>query len=158
MKHYYWRIVLMGRKLLFISVSMFTKENPLFQTSLALSVLAIGFYLQRRFEPFVNAKTQAELEKARLFVEAVAAGRPREVGRRGSDGGGDGAQRRRSSVSVVAALSAAMRCSTVGGGGGGAFWKKRERTVIASPWRQQCSAVRESSRLEWRRRHSAGAI
>lgn len=76
---YWWRIVLMIRKVCFLSVSTFA-TNPMFQTSLvsvaraacggrvhhtwprtraqALAILAVSFGLQQRITPFVSALEQ----------------------------------------------------------------------------------------------------
>ena len=52
-----WRLLLMARKVCFLSVATFA-SNPMFQTSLALAILAASYGLQRQYMPFVSALEQ----------------------------------------------------------------------------------------------------
>ena len=108
---YYWRLVLIGRKVLFLTVATFARDNLMFQTSLALGIIAVAYGLQRWLSPFISAA-----EQHALVLEAAHNGRADgDAHRRRRAGGATAAAadvaplppRRRSSVAAVATAAAA---------------------------------------------------
>ena len=83
-RYYYWRLVLIGRKVLFLTVATFAKDNPMFQTSCAIAIIAVAYGMQRSLSPFVSAAEQHAL--VLLASAAQARARARAQSRPAHDG------------------------------------------------------------------------
>lgn len=60
-RYYWWRLVLLGRKFCFLFVTIMASGNPLFQVSVALSVLAVSYGLHVKYASFVSPASQSRI-------------------------------------------------------------------------------------------------
>ena len=61
---FWWRCLLLGRKVLFLVVSKFAADNAMFQTSAGLAILMVSYGLQAAYRPFVSSKSVHEVRLA----------------------------------------------------------------------------------------------
>ena len=109
--------MLIGRKVGFLTVATFARDNPMFQTSLALAIISVAYGLQRWLNPFISAAEQHALVVAHAAYAygPVQGGGPQPpppaptagVEAHGAAAGG-GARRRASVAAAGAAALATM--------------------------------------------------
>ena len=99
-RFYFWRLVLLGRKFCLVLVAILFSGNPMFQASLALSVMIIAYGLHVKFLPFLEPSDGDTGEKPNAAAAAltrVGSGMRRQVARAG----------RRATITDVARLAGA---------------------------------------------------
>ena len=65
-RYYYWRLVLIGRKVSFLAAATFAKGNPMFQSSLAITIISVAYALHAMMMPFVSPLEQHALVLTRV--------------------------------------------------------------------------------------------
>ncbi len=73
----WWRLVLICRKLCLVIVTVLASSNPMFQASICVGVLAVGYGLHAKHQPFVSPSAQDEVALARMVTPQSGPSRPR---------------------------------------------------------------------------------
>ena len=64
----YWRLVLITRKLCLVIVTVLASHNPMFQASISIGVLSVGYGLHAKHQPFISPSAQEEVAMSRLVT------------------------------------------------------------------------------------------